>query len=564
LAQEINDCVYTSSKYPLIIDASGQAAQFLKYRARYLSIFKKGDFEKESLRTALVQALHNGAWLVLDFDNLECDLSAHFDKDHFPESVLSPLDLFLEETCAPLLRAGDEFTAKVTYEHQEALAVGAFQERTKAHAPERVAVVNKRFMPKDAFRLIVCTKKEDLPGEELEKLVAFKVQVSEQQIKDNAGVWAGREKPRQTKSKEQIKLDEELLELAFDGDADEVKKVLEKGADPLAKEGRGHTALSEAAVKGHLETVRVLLDCKAPIGSDPNAQGSDGRSALHKASFQGFVEVMQLLLERGADPRLKDLQSERPFDLAPNDECRSVLEKWDEATTDKLKEERKKALDEEDANNVKSEEERLQLERRRTTQQLVEYIKDGDKDLLETALNNIEDARQIPMYRDDRGNNVLHLAVEFGRLEMATMLVDDFKVDVNSREAKGWTPIAIAAFRGHKKVCLALMERKADPSIPNAYRKDAYDVAHDDEIRDTLKTCVDGPKREPAASSSGDGAADADREDGGGAAKAKAKAKAKGKAKAAPSDGGAAGSGAAAAKALAKGKAKGKAKAKAK
>jgi len=27
-----------------------------------------------------VQALHNGAWLVLDFDTVDCDLASYFDK----------------------------------------------------------------------------------------------------------------------------------------------------------------------------------------------------------------------------------------------------------------------------------------------------------------------------------------------------------------------------------------------------------------------------------------------------------------------------------------------------
>merc|ERR1719362_1298279 len=86
-----------------------------------------------------------------------------FDKDHFPEAVLSPHQLFLEETYQPLLRPTDQFAAKITYEHQAALAEGAFQDRTKAHAPERVADVNKNFNPKEAFRLIVILKVEQAP-----------------------------------------------------------------------------------------------------------------------------------------------------------------------------------------------------------------------------------------------------------------------------------------------------------------------------------------------------------------------------------------------------------------
>lgn len=559
--------MYVSGKYPLLVDPTGQASQFLKYRARLLSVFQKGDFEKESLRKGLTQTMHNGAWLVLDFGNLDCDLESHFEKDNFPDSVLSPHELFLEETFRPLLRPTDEFTAKVTYEHQEAMAVGAFQDRTKAHAPERVADIDKKFDPKDAFRLIVCTKKEEVPPELAAKMCVLNLQVSEEQVKENAGVWAGREKPKDSKSKEQIKLDTELLELAFDGEADEVKKLLEKGADPMAKDGRGHMALSEAAVQGHLETVRCLLDWRTPIGSDPNQGGSDGRTALHRAAFQGHLEVVQLLLERGGDPRLKDRQGERSFDLASSEECRAALEKWDIAVTDKLKEERQAALDVEDEKNVRNEEERLALERMKLTKRLIELVEAGDKEGLESELSDIEDPRQIGTYRDDRGNNVLHMACQHGKLEIVTMLIDTYSIPVNTREAKGWTPIAIAAFKGHKKVCQALLDRQGDPSIPNAYRRDAYQVAQDDEIRDTLQA---GPTRASAsgAADDADDAADAadagedeDDGEGGAAAKAKAKSKAKGKAKAkAGASEAPAGSGAAAAKALAKGKAKAKAK----
>jgi len=208
LADEINDSVYTSDLYPLLLDPSGQAAQFLRYRTRYLSILKRGDFEKESLRKGVVQALHNGAWLALDFESVDCELLSMFDKDSFPEDVLSPYRLFLEEVYGPLLRPGDSFTAKVTYEHQAALAEGAFQDRTKCHAPERVADVNKNFNPKEAFRLIVILKVEQAPPELANRLNVLKV-VPMRFRGDNDDqsslVWGGREPPKAQKSREQQK-----------------------------------------------------------------------------------------------------------------------------------------------------------------------------------------------------------------------------------------------------------------------------------------------------------------------------------------------------------------------
>ena len=65
LPDELSDGVYTTEKYPLILDPTGVAFNFLKYRGRCLSAMKAGDFDKESLRKGLVQTMHNGAWLVL-------------------------------------------------------------------------------------------------------------------------------------------------------------------------------------------------------------------------------------------------------------------------------------------------------------------------------------------------------------------------------------------------------------------------------------------------------------------------------------------------------------------
>lgn len=475
---------------------------------------------------------------------MDCDLASYFDKDHFPEVVLSPHELFLEESYAGLLRPSDEFAAKVTYEHQAALAEGAFQDRTKAHAPERVADVNKSFDPKDSFRLVVATKQEEPPAKLAEQMVILKVDVSETEAKENAGRWAGREKKE--KSKEQMKLDVDLLEYAFDGELQAVQKLLEQSADPMAQDGRGNTPLSEAAVQGQLEVVKCLLDWKAPIGSDPNAAGSDGRTALHRACFQGHHEVAQVLLERGSDPRTKDRHGELPFDMASNDETRAVLEAWDVTKTDALKEERTAALDAEDEKNVRNEEERMQLARRKMTEKLCELTEKGEKSQLEKELMDL-DRKEMQAYRDDRGNNILHVATIHGRQEVTSMLLEDFGFGINPRDSKGWTPISIAAFHGHKKICQVLMAKKADPSIENAYRKDAFAIAKDDEIRDVLK-CIDAPAEASLAASPSEviatvettGAEDAESE--------KPKAKAKGKAKAG-------------AKSSAGGKAKAKAKA---
>eukprot|EP00927_Polykrikos_kofoidii_P011257 TRINITY_DN14762_c0_g1_i1.p1 TRINITY_DN14762_c0_g1~~TRINITY_DN14762_c0_g1_i1.p1 ORF type:complete len:579 (+),score=146.94 TRINITY_DN14762_c0_g1_i1:111-1739(+) len=516
----------------MLLDPTGQAGQYLKYRARYLHVMKRGDFDKESLRKAVVQCLHNGGWMVMDFDSVDVDLPSLFEPTFFTEAVLSPMDIFNEEHFGPLLRKSDEFTAKVTYEHQAALAEGAFQDRTKCHAPERVADIDKRFDPKDSFRFIVTGKKE-VPEALASKMHVLKINVSEQEKQANAGVWAGGAAPEAKKSSEQVKLDNECLECAFDGDTDEVSKLLQKGADMNAVDGRGCTPLAEAAVGGHVETVRVLLDWKAPLGSNPNKAGSDKRTPLHRAAFGGFHETVQLLLERGADKRLKDRSGQTPFDLAGDNghqETMKIFEAWDDAKTDQLLEERRIAQDVEDEKNVKNDEERKQLEKRKKMEALSKLIEEGDKDIIEGELLTLEDDAKVETFRDLRGNTVLHLAAEVGNLELAMMFIKEYKVSVNCRDAKGWTPLAIVTFRGHKKMIKDLVTLKADPAIPNSYNKTAWDVAKDDEIKQTLQEAVDGPSVAAQASASAPASASTPTEETPASPKAKAKGKAKAKA----------------------------------
>jgi hypothetical protein len=71
--------------------------------------------------------------------------------------------------------------------------------------------------------------------------------------------------------------DEELFRAARHGDRAGVERALAAGADVNASAPVDRkTALFRAAVFGHAEIVRLLLD----RGADADAHGSDGRSAL--------------------------------------------------------------------------------------------------------------------------------------------------------------------------------------------------------------------------------------------------------------------------------------------
>jgi ankyrin repeat protein len=88
---------------------------------------------------------------------------------------------------------------------------------------------------------------------------------------------------------------------AEEGDVGEVERLLGHDLGLLeARDDAENTPLICAAVNGHLETVRFLLDKGAAI----NASNDGLSAALWMACTEGETPVVRLLLERGADPTL--------------------------------------------------------------------------------------------------------------------------------------------------------------------------------------------------------------------------------------------------------------------
>ncbi len=79
-------------------------------------------------------------------------------------------------------------------------------------------------------------------------------------------------------------------------DVDEVKRLIEAGADVNAQGKNEFTALMDASFVGHPEIVQLLIEG----GADVNAQNKDGETALMVASYNGHTELEQLLREAGA------------------------------------------------------------------------------------------------------------------------------------------------------------------------------------------------------------------------------------------------------------------------
>ncbi len=78
---------------------------------------------------------------------------------------------------------------------------------------------------------------------------------------------------------------------------DELEKLLAKGADVNAQNGRGKTALIEAAESGHSKALQLLIAHRATV----NVADNSGETALMYATWNGHISIVRELLDKGAD-----------------------------------------------------------------------------------------------------------------------------------------------------------------------------------------------------------------------------------------------------------------------
>ncbi|MCA9450404.1 MAG: ankyrin repeat domain-containing protein, partial [Candidatus Omnitrophica bacterium] len=216
------------------------------------------------------------------------------------------------------------------------------------------------------------------------------------------------------------------------GHAEDVRRLIEEGADPAALDEDAFAPLHFAAWKGEVEIARILIDAGAQIDVHRRPYGE---TPLLLAIHHERIDMVKYLLERGADCRATNFLDQSPLSFAAqvgNVEALSLL-----------------------------------LESGAEVDQAME---DGRTPLfIAVSTGQIEAATRLIEFGADleaesrSGHTPLYAAVFYGQTEMVSLLLEAREVyDGDYLNTQGLLISAVS--QGHREVVENLLEAGADPN----------------------------------------------------------------------------------------------------
>jgi ankyrin repeat protein len=251
-----------------------------------------------------------------------------------------------------------------------------------------------------------------------------------------------------------------LLQAAALGHLSSVEALLRHGSVPDACDNDGVSALHKAASNNHTEIVRALVRG----GADRDLETLDRTTALHVAARLGYIAAIEVLLDLGCSIAVKDFRGATPLHLAAANNHIEVMEKLLQLKSSIA------AQDNEGATPLVYAIRNGAVAAARRLIDAGADIREIISDATRTAAKRsspcklVRVAGRLGLLRcGGRSKYRLHRYVKRDDVDAVKRLINK-KVNVDIRDARGRTPLELAASRDNIQIWWLLVERGAGRS----------------------------------------------------------------------------------------------------
>ncbi|KAM9811195.1 uncharacterized protein ankdd1b [Neosynchiropus ocellatus] len=229
--------------------------------------------------------------------------------------------------------------------------------------------------------------------------------------------------------------EKQFMEAAKNNDV-ETMKALGRGLNANAKNVHNRTALHYAAAGDNKEAVELLLQRRVKV----DQKDTYGIAPIHLAAWFGSLEVVKLLVKAGAEQKIENEEGLNIMHCAAINNHTEII---DYIVNDLQMVE----LDKEDNSGHKC---------------FAMAAEHGCVEMLEMLME--PDYNMATMSPNARGDTPLHLAARNGHLEALQLLLESFDIR-NEVNQDGETALYQAADNGEEECVLTLLEAGCDPDI---------------------------------------------------------------------------------------------------